>query len=34
MYTRRVDSSASVFSLSSHRRSFIGLVFDSHFIDS
>jgi hypothetical protein len=32
-YTRRVDSSDLVFSLSSHRHSYIGLVFSSHFID-
>ena len=30
----RVDSSALVFSLSSHRHSYIGLVFSSRFIDS
>jgi hypothetical protein len=34
VYARRVDSSALVFSLSSHRHSFIGLVFSSRFIDS
>jgi hypothetical protein len=33
VYARRVDSSALVFSLSSHRHSYIGLVFSSHFID-
>jgi hypothetical protein len=33
VYTRRVDSSTLVFSLSSHRHSYIGLVFDSHFTD-
>jgi hypothetical protein len=31
---RRVDSSTVVFSLSSHRHSYIGLVFASRFIDS
>ena len=31
MYTRRVYSSALVFSLSSHRHSYIGLVFTSRF---
>ncbi len=34
VYVRRVDSSASVFSLSSHRLSYKGLVFNSRFIDS
>ena len=34
VYVRRVDSSTLVFSLSSHRHSYIGLVFSSHFIDS
>ena len=34
VYARRVDTSALVFSLSSHRHSFIGLVFRSDFIDS
>ncbi len=34
VYARRVDSSALVFSLSSHRHSYIGLVFSSRFIDS
>jgi hypothetical protein len=34
VYARRLDSSALVFSLSSHRHSYIGLVFSSHFIDS
>jgi hypothetical protein len=33
VYTRRVDSSALVFSLSSHRHSYIGLVCSSRFID-
>ncbi len=33
VYVRRVDSSALVFSLSSHRHSYIGLVFRSRFID-
>ncbi len=33
VYVRRVDSSSLVFSLSSHRHSYIGLVFNSHFID-
>jgi hypothetical protein len=32
--SRRVDSSALVFSLSSHRQSYIGLVCISRFIDS
>ena len=32
-HTRCVDSSTLVFSLSSHRHSYIGLVFSSHFID-
>ncbi len=31
MYTRRVDSSALVFSLSSHRHSYIGLLFSSRY---
>jgi hypothetical protein len=34
VYARRVDFSALVFSLSSHRHSYIGLVFRSHFLDS
>jgi hypothetical protein len=34
VYVRRVDSSTLVFSLSSHRHSFIVLVFSSRFIDS
>ncbi len=34
VYVRSVDSSALVFSLSSHRHSYIGLVFSSRFIDS
>jgi hypothetical protein len=34
VYVRRVDSSALVFSLSSHRHLYIGLVCSSHFIDS
>jgi hypothetical protein len=33
VYETRVDSSALVFSLSSHRHSYIGLVFSSRFID-
>jgi hypothetical protein len=33
VYARHVDSSALVFSLSSHRHSYIGLVFSSRFID-
>ncbi len=33
VYARRVDSSALVFSLSSYRHSYIGLVFTSRFID-
>jgi hypothetical protein len=33
VYVRCVDSSALVFSLSSHRHSYIGLVFISRFID-
>jgi hypothetical protein len=33
VYVRRVDSSPLVFSLSSHRHSYIGLVFSSRFID-
>jgi hypothetical protein len=32
VYTRRVDPSALVLSLSSHRHSYIGLLFSSHFI--
>jgi hypothetical protein len=32
--SRRVDSSALVFSLSSHRHSFIGFVFSPRFVDS
>jgi hypothetical protein len=31
---RRVDSSVLVFSLSSHRYSYVSLLFTSHFIDS
>jgi hypothetical protein len=34
VYARRVDSSSLVFSLSSHRHSNIGLVYNSRFIDS
>jgi hypothetical protein len=34
VYARRVDSSALVFSLSSHRHPFIGLVFNSRFMES
>jgi hypothetical protein len=34
VYTRHVDFSALVFSLSSHRHSYIGLVFSSRFLDS
>jgi hypothetical protein len=34
VYARSVNSSALVFSLSSHRHSYIGLVFSSRFIDS
>ncbi len=34
MYVRRVDFSDLVFSLSSHRHSYIGLVFSSRFLDS
>ncbi len=33
-YTRHVDSSDLVFSLSSHRHSYKGLVFNFRFIDS
>jgi hypothetical protein len=33
VYARRIDSSALVFSLSSHRHSYIGLLFSSRFID-
>jgi hypothetical protein len=33
VYPRRVDSSTLVFSFSSDRHSYIGLVFSSHFID-
>jgi hypothetical protein len=33
VYVSRVDSSALVFSLSSYRHSYIGLVFSSRFID-
>ncbi len=33
VYVRSVDSSSLVFSLSSHRHSYIGLVFSSRFID-
>ncbi len=34
VYARRADFSALVFSLSSHRHSYIGLVFSSRFLDS
>jgi hypothetical protein len=34
VYARSVDSSPLGFSLSSHRHSYIGLVFSSRFIDS
>ena len=34
VYVRHVDSSALVFSLSSHRHSYKGLVFSFRFIDS
>ena len=34
VYERRVDFSDLVFSLSSHRHSYIGLVFSSHFLGS
>jgi hypothetical protein len=34
VYVRRVDFSDLVFSLSSHRHSYIGLVFSSRFLDS
>jgi hypothetical protein len=34
LYTRRVNSLLLVYSLSSHRHSYIPLIFDSHFIDS
>jgi hypothetical protein len=34
VYARRVDFSALVFSLSSHRHSYIGLIFSSRFLDS
>jgi len=34
VYGRCVDSSTLVFSLSSHRHSYIGLIFRSRFIDS
>jgi hypothetical protein len=33
VYVRHVDSSSLGFSLSSHRQSYIGLVFRSRFID-
>ncbi len=33
MYVSHVDSSSLGFSLSSHRQSYIGLVFSSRFID-
>jgi hypothetical protein len=34
VYARRVDFSVLGFSLSSHRHSYIGLVFNSPFLDS
>ena len=34
VHARRVDSSTLVFSLSSHRNSYIGFVFSSRFDDS
>ena len=34
VYVRSVDPSVLAFSLSSHRHSYIGLVFSSRFIDS
>ncbi len=34
VYVSRVDCSDFVFSLSSHRQSYIGLVFVSRFLDS
>jgi hypothetical protein len=34
VYTRRVESSTFLFSLSSHRQSYVGLIFSSRFIDS
>jgi hypothetical protein len=34
VYTRRVESSSLVFSLSSHRQSYAGLIFRSRFLDS
>jgi hypothetical protein len=34
VYASRVDSSTLVFSLSSHRHSYIGLIFTFRFIDS
>jgi hypothetical protein len=34
VYERRVDFSDLVFSLSSHRHSYLGFVFDSRFLDS
>jgi hypothetical protein len=34
VYVRHVDSSTLVLSLSSHRPSFISLIFNSHFLDS
>jgi hypothetical protein len=34
VYVRRVDPLTLVFSLSSHRHSYIGLFLSSHFIDS
>ncbi len=34
VHVRHVDSSSSVFSLSSHRSSFLRLFFNSHFLDS
>ena len=34
VYVRRVNPSTLVFSHSSHRHSYVGLFFNSHFIDS
>jgi hypothetical protein len=34
VYARRVESSTLVFSLSSHRQSYAGLVFNCRFMDS
>ncbi len=34
VHARRVDLSDFVFSLSSHRHSYLGLVFSSRFLDS